>query len=97
MFTPYEALSDDFKKVLLHGSGSEKITFYFERNSRRSYYQKAFEGIIPNLERRYIETDSSQAREEIEQFMNFKKCPECNGCAVESGQPECACGRQDHW
>ena len=79
VFTPYGDLSEDFKNILLYGSGSEKITFYFERNKRRSYYQKEFEGIIPNLERRYRETDSRQAREDIEQFMTFKNCPDCNG------------------
>ena len=79
VYTPYEELPENVKQVLLYGSGSEKITFYFERNNRRSYYQKPFEGIIPNLERRYVETESRQAREDIEQFMNFKKCPACNG------------------
>jgi excinuclease ABC subunit A len=77
--TPYEDLPDTFKKVLLYGSGDERITFYFERNHRRFTYQKHFEGIIPNIERRYLETDSYQSREEIKRYMNFRSCAECAG------------------
>jgi excinuclease ABC subunit A len=79
MYTPYNELPEHFKKALLHGSNTEKITFYFERNNRRLTYQKAFEGIIPKLQRRYRETPSSQAREEIRRYMNFQQCPECGG------------------
>ena len=79
VFAPYETLPESFKKVLLYGSGNEKITFYFERNNRRSFYDKAFEGVIPNLERRYNETDSRLVREEIERFMTSAPCPVCLG------------------
>ena len=77
--TPYEDLPDTFKNVLLFGSNNEEIPFYFERNNRRFNYRKPFEGIIPKLQRRYLETDSNQSREEIRQYMNFKKCPHCMG------------------
>jgi excinuclease ABC subunit A len=79
IYTPYRDLPDEFKQVLLYGSGKEQITFYFEHNNRRINYQKPFEGIIPNLERRYRETDSFHVREEIKRYVNFRPCPECNG------------------
>ncbi|MBW1894132.1 MAG: excinuclease ABC subunit UvrA [Deltaproteobacteria bacterium] len=79
IYTPYHKLPDTFKEVLLYGSGDKEIPFYFERNGRRVIYRKKFEGIIPNLERRYIETDSFQTREEIKRYMNFRPCPECGG------------------
>ena len=82
IFTPYRDLSDKFKKVLLRGSGKEKITFYFERNNRRFTYKKKFEGIIPKLQRRYLETGSFQAREEIKKYMNFQACPDCGGARL---------------
>ncbi|MBW1988357.1 MAG: excinuclease ABC subunit UvrA [Deltaproteobacteria bacterium] len=82
LLTPFEDLSDRFKEALLYGSGGEPITFYFERRGRRFTYQKPFEGIIPKLDRRYKETTSQQAREEIEQYMNFTPCPECNGARL---------------
>jgi excinuclease ABC subunit A len=82
IYTPYKDLPQAFKDVLLYGSGSDVITFYFERNNRRITYQKPYEGIIPNLERRYRETDSHHIREEIKHYMNFRRCPECNGAKL---------------
>ena len=79
IFTAYRDLPEEFKQVLLFGSGETLITFYFERENRRIQYQKPFEGIIPNLERRYRETDSSWSREEIGRYLNFQPCPQCNG------------------
>ncbi len=82
IYTPYKDLPDHFKNILLYGSGDEQITFYFERNNRRFSYKKTFEGLIPNLKRRYLETDSSQAREEIKRYMNFRPCLECGGARL---------------
>jgi len=82
IYTPYKDLPDHFKNVLLYGSGNERIRFYFERNNRRFTYQKLFEGIIPKLERRYLETESYQSREEIKRYMNFRPCPECLGAKL---------------
>ncbi|MCP3924765.1 MAG: excinuclease ABC subunit UvrA [Desulfobacterales bacterium] len=79
IYTPYKDLSEVFKNVLLYGSGNEEIEFYFEKDNRRVPFKKNFEGIIPNLERRYLETDSQSAREEIKQYMSFKPCSECSG------------------
>lgn len=82
IYTPYYKLPDTFKRMLLYGSGKNEIPFYFERRGRKIIYKKKFEGIIPNLERRYIETDSFQTREEIKRYMNFQPCPECHGARL---------------
>ncbi|MCD6272668.1 MAG: excinuclease ABC subunit UvrA, partial [Deltaproteobacteria bacterium] len=79
IYTPYKDLPDSFKEVLLYGSKDEQISFYFERNNRRFTYKKSFEGIIPRIERIYLETDSYQSREEVKRYMNFRPCPECGG------------------
>ena len=82
IYTPYIELPEHFKNALLYGSGKEEITFYFEQNNRRFSYKKTFEGIINRLKRRYMETDSSWARDEIRRYMNFKPCPECEGAKL---------------
>ncbi|MDM8553814.1 excinuclease ABC subunit UvrA [Desulfococcaceae bacterium HSG7] len=79
IYTPYQELPDNFKEVLLYGSGKQQITFYFERNQRRRTFSNTFEGLIPNLKRRYLETDSHATREEIRQYMNSRPCSECRG------------------
>jgi len=79
IYTPFEDLPEDFQKVLFNGTGKQTINFYFERDNRRYAYQKPFEGVIPNLQRRYRETDSNYIREEIKQYMNFRPCSKCNG------------------
>jgi len=79
IYTAYQDLPHRFKQALLYGSGDTPITFYFESDHRRISYQKPFEGIVPNLQRRYHETGSSWSREEIGRYLNFQPCPECNG------------------
>ncbi len=79
IYTAFKDLPQGFQKVLLYGSDQQMINFYFERGNRRYTYQKPFEGIIPNLERRYRETDSNYIREEIKQYMNFRPCADCGG------------------
>lgn len=82
IYTPYRDLPEKFKTVILYGSGDKKIRFYFERGSRRYTFEKTFEGIIPKLKRRYIETDSYQTREETKRYMNFRLCTECKGAKL---------------
>lgn len=76
--TPFEDLDKKFKDALLYGS-KQIITFYFERKGQRFTYTKPFEGVIPNLMRRYRETSSQWTRTEVERFMNFKPCSQCKG------------------
>jgi excinuclease ABC subunit A len=82
IYTPYQELSDRFKQVLLYGSGDEKIPFYTMRNGRPRRTPKPFEGIIPNSQRRYLQSDSSQAREEAKQYMRFTSCSACKGARL---------------
>jgi len=79
IYTPFGELPEHVQKVLLYGSGKVEISFSFDRDDRRHFYKKPFEGVIPNLNRRYHETNSSISREEIERFMNIRPCPQCNG------------------
>ena len=79
IYTPFKDLDPKFRNVILYGSESEKIPFYMERGKRRKFHNKPFEGVIPNLKRRYLETDSHWSREDIKRYMSFKKCSECHG------------------
>ncbi len=79
IYTPYKDLPAHFRDVLLYGTGEQEIPFYFEKDNRRVVYRKKFEGVIPNLNRRYQTTESNQIREEIKQYIAFRPCPACNG------------------
>ncbi|RJP42538.1 MAG: excinuclease ABC subunit UvrA [Desulfobacteraceae bacterium] len=82
IYTPFSDLPDHFKQLLLYGSQEEKIPFYTYRGDRRVNFHRTFEGVIPNLQRRYMETESFPAREEIKQYMNFIPCAECGGARL---------------
>ena len=82
IYTPFKDVPKKVQEAILHGSGDEEIKFYFERDDRRHSYRKPFEGVIPNLERRYHETTSYQVREEIEQYMSIRACPACSGARL---------------
>ena len=72
-------LSKKFKEIILNGSGDESIEFLYDDGSRTFKTKKPFEGIINNLKRRYLETDSSWMRNEIERFQSISDCESCNG------------------
>ncbi len=78
--TPFNELAKKLQNVVLHGSGKEKIEFFYA-NSRGMQIKKQhrFEGVLPNLERRYRETESSAVREELSKFLNSQDCPDCAG------------------
>jgi len=81
--TPFKELSPRVREVILRGSGGEKIEFWWEEDGgRRHTYTKEFEGVIPNLERRYRESESEQVREELERYMNVMPCPTCHGARL---------------
>ena len=82
IYTPVQDLPEKFVQVLLYGSGEEKIAFYFETKNRRFTHHRAFEGIVPKLQRRYLETDSAQSRDEIKRFMKFLPCSGCKGARL---------------
>jgi excinuclease ABC subunit A len=78
--TPFDELGDELQQIVLYGSGSDKIDFFYQ-NSRGMEVRKRhrFEGVLPNLERRYRETESGAVREELAKFLASQACPECDG------------------
>jgi len=81
--TPFKDLPDSVKDAILNGSKGEKIEFWWEEDGdRRHTYQKEFEGVLNNLQRRWRETESDAAREELEKYMNVMPCPTCQGARL---------------
>ena len=84
--TPFEALSEDIQQVILYGSQGEIIEFsYFNDKGRETHRKHAFEGIIPNIKRRYLETDSNVVREDLSKYISHQTCPECAGTRLATG------------
>ncbi len=78
--TSFEELPTDVRQTVLYGSGKQNIAFkYLSENGRKLTKQHPFEGIVPNLERRYRETDSSVVREELAKYRSHQACPACAG------------------
>ncbi|MCP5201438.1 MAG: excinuclease ABC subunit UvrA [Gammaproteobacteria bacterium] len=78
--TPFGELPERIRQVILHGSGKEQIEFSYIKSGGRSAKRKhAFEGVLPNMERRYRETDSNMVREDLARYLGHKPCPECQG------------------
>ncbi len=80
--TPYNQLPEPFRQVLLYGSGDREIVFSSEINGRTHRHARPFEGVIPNLQRRYLETPSPRSRQEIEPYLTFQPCPVCGGARL---------------
>ncbi|WP_370242338.1 excinuclease ABC subunit UvrA [Pararhodobacter marinus] len=79
---PWRDLPDAAKQVLLHGSGGEEIAFRYDDSGRVYKVSRAFEGVIPNMERRWRETDSAYIREEFERYQNNRPCSACGGARL---------------
>ncbi|MDP1912576.1 excinuclease ABC subunit UvrA [Brevundimonas sp.] len=79
MDVPWRELPEQAQTVILRGTGSEKIKFTYDDNARKYEVSKAFEGVLPNLERRWRETDSSWVREELGRFQSETPCEACGG------------------
>src|SRR6185295_4673724 len=78
--TPWLELPANVRDILLHGSGDDVIEFrYNEGKGRTARKRHRFEGILPNLERRYRETESPTVREELAKFISERPCPDCGG------------------
>ena len=81
--TPWQQLSDHIREIVLHGSGGESISLtYVSENGSKHQRKHPFEGILPNLERRYRETESAAVREELAKYISERSCPECNGARL---------------
>ena len=81
-FSPFRELPARVRDVFLQGSGEEVIRFRYRAEGRKHTYDRPFEGLIPNLERRYRETDSDYIREELEKYMSIGPCPACEGARL---------------
>jgi excinuclease ABC subunit A len=80
---PWEMLDDRIQKVILYGSGKDRIPFHYAaERGRTTVKEHAFEGVLPNHERRYRETDSTVVREELAKLLNTQTCPECGGARL---------------
>ena len=81
--TPFIELPEDTRQIILYGSGDESLPFqYLNERGKLTVREHTFEGIIPNLERRYRETDSSTVREELAKYVSDTVCPDCQGARL---------------
>ncbi|MBL4819880.1 MAG: excinuclease ABC subunit UvrA [Gammaproteobacteria bacterium] len=77
---PFESLAKKHREIILRGSGREEIDFYFINDRGDSIVRHhPFEGILPNMERRFRETESSMVREELSKYLSSQSCPDCKG------------------
>jgi excinuclease ABC subunit A len=77
---PFEDLPEEIQNLILYGSGSQQVPFsYPDARDGSVVREHTFEGVLPNLERRYRETDSANVREELSRFQNTRACPACDG------------------
>jgi excinuclease ABC subunit A len=80
--TPFRELPDRTQQVLIFGSGDEEVDFYYERSGRKHYFRKTYEGVIPNLERKYRESNGDDPDEELGRYMSAVPCPACGGARL---------------
>jgi len=81
--TTWHELDEDVRQAVLHGSGNELISFsYISDSGSRHQRKHKFEGILPNLERRYRDTESAAVREELAKFISERPCPDCGGARL---------------
>ncbi|MDH5325206.1 MAG: excinuclease ABC subunit UvrA [Gammaproteobacteria bacterium] len=77
--TPFHDLPGNIQNIVLYGSGKTKIEFEYGSSNGKTSRNHPFEGVIPNMERRYKETDSNVVREELAKYLNSQRCPDCSG------------------
>ena len=94
METPFQKLPSAIQEIILYGSGREEIPFHYQRDKRTLQSQQSFEGVIPQLNRRYHETQSAMVREELIRYMNEQSCPRCHGARL---KPEALAVRVGKW
>ena len=94
---PWEDLSQEDQDLFLYGEEGERVyVSYRNRMGRRRSYMAPLEGVVPSLERRYLETDSEYSRERIEEYMSVRPCPECHGARLRPETPRGAGRRARH-
>lgn len=82
MDAPWKDLTEAQKKAILHGTGEEEVTFRTIRNKKPHNLVKPFEGVLPQLQRLYTETDSEFTRKRLRQYQNFEHCTACQGARL---------------
>jgi excinuclease ABC subunit A len=92
--TPFGELAEQHQQAVLYGSGKEEIHFHYEKGSRILTAEKTFEGVIPQLHRRFHETQSPMIRDELAKFMNEQTCASCNGARL---KPEALAVKVGPW
>ncbi|MDW7771270.1 MAG: excinuclease ABC subunit UvrA [Desulfobulbaceae bacterium] len=92
--TPFKKLPREVRHIILYGSDTEEIEFYYQKGRRRLISHSVFEGVLPQLERRYHETASPMIREELGRFINEQTCPACHGARL---KPEALAVRVGSW
>ena len=97
IYKPFKALSSQFQQSILYGSKKEEIPFYMERAGKKITYKKVFEGVIPNLKRRFNETTSVSVRDDIKRFMSFKPCSKCRGTRLNEAGRSVTVGGKAIW
>ncbi|MCF8056615.1 MAG: excinuclease ABC subunit UvrA [Desulfocapsa sp.] len=94
MSTPFAKLDKKIQNTLLYGSGSEVVAFQYQKGRRRMTTEKPYEGIIPQLNRRFHETQSAMIREDLARYMNEQVCPACHGARL---KPEALAVKIGDW
>ena len=94
MATPFVKLPEKLQNILLYGSGTEEISFHYQKGKRQMSTVKPYEGVIPQLNRRFHETQSSMIREELGRYMNEQICPKCHGARL---KPEALAVKAGKW
>ena len=80
--TPFKSIPEKTQNILLYGAGDQAVKYFYEKSGIRQTYTGSYDGIIPDLERRYHETESSSQRDEIARYMRALPCPSCNGARL---------------
>jgi excinuclease ABC subunit A len=92
LYTPWKELPEKIRQVILYGSGDEDVKISYHDGTRSFVANKPFEGVMPNLERRFHETESEWMREELTKYQNVTHCEDCNGYRL---NPEALCVKID--
>ena len=94
--TPFRELSEEARKIVLFGNGGERVEVKYQaRNGKIHTFRTTFEGVVPNLARRYRET-GSDVEAEIERYMTTKPCPTCGGMRLKPESLSVTVGGTEH-
>lgn len=80
--TPYKKLTKAQRLIILNGTGEEEIKFTYKKEGSRHTFTQPFEGVLKNLERRYLDTESNEVRDDLSLYMNAQPCPSCHGARL---------------